>query len=270
MNKRFPKSARNSLFAFCAFVFIVFAFRHVQSDHEQNHRIEQLEIQIAQLEQRAALQAKSETRVLDNPETRKSGNKTNKNSGSRNLGTQEPRNPENKGNTPSSSISTPPYGGGAGGGSAGGAGSAGVAVAEKFHSPIRLELNLVDSATLVRVPGIAGKTAGTILKYREALGGFYSPDQLRERLTWESAQERMDEWCCDWFTADESLIRIIAINKVSFSELLHHPYFNYDQVKAVIRYRDKHKRIDSFAQLEQLGCFEPETLEKLKHYCSFE
>lgn len=51
---------------------------------------------------------------------------------------------------------------------------------EKFPSPIVCELNTIDSATLTRIPGIGGKTAAVIIRYREQLGGFTRQDNWRK------------------------------------------------------------------------------------------
>lgn len=140
----------------------------------------------------------------------------------------------------------------------------------KFETPVRLELNTIDSLTLIRVPGIAGRTAATILDYRQRLGGFYSPEQLREKLTWEAAQDYLDTWCNDWFIADESQMQMLRINKLSFKEINNHPYINYEQTRALVRYREKHHGIRSMNELRQLEEFDDATLEKLSHYLSFE
>lgn len=139
----------------------------------------------------------------------------------------------------------------------------------KFHEVIRIELNTADSALLVRVPGIGEGTARAILRYREQLGGFYSPEQLREKLTWDYALPYLDTWCNDWFWADEQLVQKLDINRLSFKELVHHPYLNFEAVKAIVKWRDRHGRIQSRADLEQLGIMGDGQLEKLLHYVEF-
>lgn len=139
----------------------------------------------------------------------------------------------------------------------------------KFRQVVRLELNTVDSATLVRVPGIAEGTAKAILMYREKLGGYYSPEQLREKLTWESAQKNLDAWCNEWFWADENLIRKLQINNLSFKELVRHPYLEYNEVKAIVKWRDRHEKVHNVADLEQIGIDDSTKLEKLLHYVEF-
>ena len=139
----------------------------------------------------------------------------------------------------------------------------------KYREVVRLELNSIDSATLVRVPGIGEGTARTILRYRQKLGGFYSAEQLREKLTWEGAQKYMDSWCKEWFWADEYFIQMLDINNLSFKELLDHPYLEYQDVKAICRWRDRYGALRNAAELQQVLGADSTKMEKLLHYVEF-
>ena len=139
----------------------------------------------------------------------------------------------------------------------------------KFKQVVRLELNTIDSITLMRVPGIGEGTARSILQYRERLGGFYSPEQLREKLTWDGAQSHLDEWCNEWFWTDEKLIQKVQINSLQFKELLRRPYLEYEDVKAIVKWRDRHKSVQKEADLRQLWPSDSTRLEKLLHYIEF-
>ena len=50
---------------------------------------------------------------------------------------------------------------------------------EKYVIPF-VELNAADTAILKSLPGIGSAYASRIIKYRDLLGGFYSPKQLLE------------------------------------------------------------------------------------------
>lgn len=140
----------------------------------------------------------------------------------------------------------------------------------KFAEPSRFDLNSIDSLTLIRIPGIASRTASVILTYRRRLGGFVHPRQLAECLTWESARERMDEWCAQWFEADTTRLLPLAINRLSFRQLLRHPYLEYRQVQELVRFRDRYKRIPSIRVLELMESFEASDIERLRPYLNFE
>lgn len=141
---------------------------------------------------------------------------------------------------------------------------------QKFSNPVLLDLNSVDSLTLRCVPGIAEKSASMIIRYRERLGGFYDPSQLAELLTWESAQQHLDEWCEEWFVADTTKIRPLNVNSASFKELLRHPYLSFDQTKALVNYRERHRGIPSIMALRMLEDFSESDIARLTPYLSFE
>lgn len=140
----------------------------------------------------------------------------------------------------------------------------------KFTEVHTFDLNTIDSITLVRIPGIAERTASVILKYRQRYGGFYDTHQLAEFLTWDAAQAYMDEWCNQWFSADASRLRRIPINTATVAQLQRHPYITYQQAIELVRFRSRHHPIISAEQLQQLTTFDQQQLNQLLPYLSFE
>lgn len=140
----------------------------------------------------------------------------------------------------------------------------------KFTEPHLFDLNTIDSLTLIRIPGIAARTASVILKYRQRYGGFYDTRQLEEFLTWDAAKDYMEEWCRCWFTADANRLRLIHINDATVSELQRHPYISYEQAVEIVRYRTRHKRLSSIVEFQQLNTFTTEQIQKILPYLSFE
>lgn len=139
----------------------------------------------------------------------------------------------------------------------------------KFTSPHLFDLNTIDSLTLIRIPGIAGRTASVILRKRLQYGGFHTPRQLQEFLTWDTALDYMDEWCTRWFTADASRLRTLPINTATISDLQRHPYISHEQAVEITHYRTRHKGFTSATELQQLSTFTPEQLQMLLPYLSF-
>lgn len=140
----------------------------------------------------------------------------------------------------------------------------------KFTEPHTFDLNTIDSLTLIRIPGIASRTAATILKNRQRYGGFYDPWQLQEFMTWDAAQANMEAWCTQWFTANPSRIQRLPLNTASVGELQRHPYITHEQAVDLVRYRTRHNRISAPAELQQIPSLSAETVEKLLPYLSFE
>jgi competence ComEA-like helix-hairpin-helix protein len=123
-----------------------------------------------------------------------------------------------------------------------------------------IELNVADTAMLKSIYGIGEKLSVRIVKYRKKLGGFYSVEQLKEvyGLRTENFKKIKPQLHCD-----STLVQKININTVSFKTLLHHPYLNYKQVKAIFRYKDKHQKINNIDVLRSLL---GKDYEKISHY----
>ncbi len=141
---------------------------------------------------------------------------------------------------------------------------------QKFTEPHLFELNTIDSLTLIRIPGIAARTASVILKQRQRYGGFYDANQLRDFLTWDAAQEYLDEWCTRWFSANADRIVRLPINSATISQLQRHPYISHEQAIEISQYRVRHKGFRLGTELQQLSSFAPEEITKLLPYLSFE
>lgn len=99
----------------------------------------------------------------------------------------------------------------------------------------KIDLNLADSAELLPLPGIGPVFAGRIIKYRNLLGGFVRADQLRE--VYGMPLETVERISSLVFI-DTTVIRKICLDSASFSELLRHPYLEYEEVKALVEYRE--------------------------------
>lgn len=109
------------------------------------------------------------------------------------------------------------------------------------------DINRADSAGLLPLPGIGPVFAGRIIKYRNLLGGFVSVDQLREVYGMPEATLDMIR---DRILVDTSAIDKMQLNRITFSELLRHPYLDYEQVKALVNYREFKGNIQSISELQ--------------------
>jgi len=116
----------------------------------------------------------------------------------------------------------------------------------KRNSFITLELNSSDTAELIMLPGIGPVLSARIIKYRTALGGYYSTDQLIEVYGITDSLQNILEM---HLTVDTLLIRKINLNTVSAEELLKHPYLNRYQAKAILGYR---RLAGPFGRVEEL------------------
>lgn len=129
--------------------------------------------------------------------------------------------------------------------------------------PKILEINAADSLALLDLPGIGPVFAKRIIKYRQMLGGFAYPEQLREVYGMDSA--RLAGFLTQ-IRIDTSGIRKMDINKATFKELLSHPYLEYDEVKAIARFRDKKGFINTPGELWAAGVLADSLWNYLSHY----
>ena len=106
-----------------------------------------------------------------------------------------------------------------------------------------LNINKMDSAALEALPRIGPKVAGRICRFRSALGGFHSVEQLRE--VWGMHPDQA-EAIIPWFHNGEGVFRFLCLNQASWKEFQSHPYIRYAGANAVTAYRDLHdlKRVE--------------------------
>ena len=128
-----------------------------------------------------------------------------------------------------------------------------------------IELNGADSLALLTVKGIGPAFAHRILEMRQKFGGFVSKTQLLEIYGIDSEKLAAIE---DQISINKSLVKQLNINKVSFKELNNHPYLNYNQVKAIVGYREKIGPIKNVSDLINLEGFNENDIEKLAPYLS--
>lgn len=129
-----------------------------------------------------------------------------------------------------------------------------------------VELNTVDSATLVELPQIGPYIARRILEYRDKLGGYVDLEQLREVKDVDSTRFGIISPFIDVAAAEP---RKIDVNRDEFRTLVRHPYLNYEQVKRIIKQREQRGMIKNWPQLESLISDEGEVNPLLEHYVSY-
>ena len=128
-------------------------------------------------------------------------------------------------------------------------------------APPAIELNSVDSVGLVRVRGIGPYYARKILRYRERLGGFYSPRQLKDL----KYQYLNIDSLLPLFTADANLIVKQDLDTMSFKSVLRHPYLEYEDVQLIFNAKRELGTI-SYDSLQRHGVLPPQKLKRIKAY----
>lgn len=126
-------------------------------------------------------------------------------------------------------------------------------------------LNEGDTTRWKMIPGIGTSYASRIVKYRELLGGYVRKDQLLEVY---GLNEELFARISPYITPD-SVWRPLPVNLAEFSELLRHPYLNYEQVQAIFNLRRKKGDIQSIRELAMLDQFTQEDIKRLEPYLEF-
>ncbi len=140
-------------------------------------------------------------------------------------------------------------------------------VAQSQQNPgERLDLNKCDSAALVRLPGLGPVLSLRIIKFRKLLGGFASPDQLKEVY---GLPETTLNNLADRVFADSSDITGIKINDIGFNELSRHPYLTRHEIESIIKYKQLKGRFSNIAELIDNKILSPEKARKLSPYIKY-
>lgn len=134
---------------------------------------------------------------------------------------------------------------------------------DKYAEGIVIDLNLADTASLKRIPGIGRGLAGMIVNYRKRLGGFYAVTQLQEI-------PYLDAELNHWFVVKNPQLEKLRVNRAGLDELRSHPYMDFYKARAILEYRRKRGNIKGLSQLSMMEEFAEKDLERLLPYLSFD
>lgn len=124
------------------------------------------------------------------------------------------------------------------------------------------DINTADTSTLRRIRGIGPAYALRIIRFREALGGFYSLDQLEETYGLPPEVAQRLKLACTLATP----VTQIPINEVT---AFRHPYLKTYQIKALLAYRDQHGPFATAVELLGVKVLDEETVRKVEPYLRF-
>ncbi|WMJ75450.1 helix-hairpin-helix domain-containing protein [Cytophagaceae bacterium ABcell3] len=130
------------------------------------------------------------------------------------------------------------------------------------------DINLSDTTQLKKIPGIGPVLSSRIIKYRRALGGFHSLEQLYEVYHLDSAivpklMERA-------FVAPNFEPAKININTATYKTLVSHPYISPKQASLIVAYRKQHKLYKEPKDLLQVKPLDKDWLQKVAPYIKVE
>jgi competence ComEA-like helix-hairpin-helix protein len=140
---------------------------------------------------------------------------------------------------------------------------------ELVSSPERakVHINYADSAEIERLPGIGPYYGKKILKFRDALGGFASVEQIAEvRNLPDSVFQKIKDRVV--VGADE--VKKLKVNSAPADTLSRHPYITLRQAQMIVAFRHAHGNFAQLEEVQRAGLFTDSVFQKLKPYLSVE
>lgn len=130
----------------------------------------------------------------------------------------------------------------------------------------KVDINSCDTSDLMKIKGIGKYYASRILKFRDAIGGFYSMSQIAD--TYGLKPEAFTH-IKNNVIIDATKIRRLSINKLEYKGLVKHPYIGAKEAKIVLRYRKKHGSFHDIESVIKSHAFTPEKLDAIRPYLDF-
>lgn len=130
----------------------------------------------------------------------------------------------------------------------------------------KLSFDEADSIVLQIVPGIGPATAGRIIKFRDAIGGMHTSDQLLD--VYGMTPEVMER-IFEYFEFTPGIKAKININTADVPTLAAHPYINYGSAKVIVAYRDQHGEYNTADDLLKVRIFSQEWIDRIKPYLMY-
>lgn len=131
---------------------------------------------------------------------------------------------------------------------------------------VKIDINRSDSLDWIKLRGIGPVLASRILKFRGALGGFQSVEQVGETFGMKDSvfQSIKGQLVCKGEMLDR-----IKVNRADWGELNSHPYINSKQAGAMMYYRRNRGGIKDSLELEETLIFDSLELIKILPYLDF-
>lgn len=129
--------------------------------------------------------------------------------------------------------------------------------------PEHVALNSTNAEELMRFKGIGPGYSRRIIEYRDKLGGFIKPEQLKEVYglpdsTYQHIIGRM--------SADPDKVRKIDVNEASEEELAAHPYIGKFMAKNIVKLRQDLGSFKNITDLRQVPLINEEKYRKIVPY----
>lgn len=128
-----------------------------------------------------------------------------------------------------------------------------------------VELNTADETALMKLNGIGPAFSRRIVNFRNALGGFFSVEQLKEVYGFPDSTYRQLK---DKLIADPQKVKRLNVNTATEEELSRHSYIGRKIAANIIKLRNNIKSFKEIEELRQVPLINDEKYRKIAPYLS--
>ncbi len=132
---------------------------------------------------------------------------------------------------------------------------------------LEVDVNHADTSQFKKLKFIGSGFAKRIVKYRDALGGFATIDQLMEVYGMPPA---LFDSISMYLSIDTAGLRKININSCTMEELKNHPYINWNVANAIVAYRQKHGLYKNVFDIQKTDLVDDDLYRKIAPYLKIE
>jgi DNA uptake protein ComE-like DNA-binding protein len=133
----------------------------------------------------------------------------------------------------------------------------------KKVAPLLIDINTADTLEWQRLRGIGPGFARRIVKFRDALGGFYEVGQVSECYGLpDSTFQKIQPF----LKIGDSSLKILDLNLTDEKSLAAHPYIRYKLARLIVQYRSMHAGFSRVSDLRNLPLVDDVIYRKIEHY----
>lgn len=131
-----------------------------------------------------------------------------------------------------------------------------------------VDINKADSLQFEALPTIGVKLSSRIVRYRDRLGGFLYPAQLKEVY---GITDSAFNIILPYLKVEQGFSpQKIDINKADYATMRKHPYMDHEIIKMILAYRKSHGSYKNKEELDKLQQLDRAKLEKIVPYLAFD
>ncbi|MDQ3141089.1 MAG: helix-hairpin-helix domain-containing protein [Bacteroidota bacterium] len=136
-----------------------------------------------------------------------------------------------------------------------------------IKQPVNVNINQADADDFDKIPGIGEVLSQRILKYRNALGGFYHVNQIAEVF---GISDSLYQTMAPYISCSEPVLQKISLRSTNLETLDRHPYISIKQAKIIIAFLAMHPSLNDPKELYQIKALDSLFLQKTIPYVTFD